>query len=92
MIVQALLDHIQLSHSNSDCISLHQIIFKMKPNYVYQALDGNFLLTTMVELLLGRPKCGHGCLIEVYFHILFFGYFRTLITGHLIEGGRLMQV
>ena len=72
MIVEALLDHIQSSHSNSDCISLHQIIFKMKPNYVYQVLDGHFLLTTMGELLLERPKFGHGCLIEVYFHILFF--------------------
>ena len=66
----------------------------MKPNYVYQVLDGHFLLTTMGELLLGRPKfgLGHGCLIEVYFHILFFiiYYFVTLITGHLIEGGHLM--
>lgn len=44
-------------------------------------LDGHFLLTTMGELLLGRPKFGHGCLIEVYFHILFFIIISGLNRG-----------
>ena len=38
----------------------------------------------MGELLLGWPKRGRGRLIDVYFPILFYIYFRTLITGRLI--------
>ena len=46
----------------------------------------------MGELLLGQPKGGRGCFIEVLFPILFYNniYFGTLITGCLIEDGQLI--
>ena len=40
-----------------------------------------------MALSLGPPQGGCGRLIEVLFPILFYNYFRTLITGCLIEGG-----
>lgn len=43
------------------------------------------------KLLLEGPKGSHSCLIEVSFPILFCIYFGALITGHLIEGGCLME-
>ena len=48
----------------------------------------------MKELSLGWSKGGHGHLREIYFPVLFYNYmyFRTLITGCLIEGGCLMAV
>ena len=48
----------------------------------------------MKELSVGWSKGGHGHLREIYFAVLFYNYmyFRTLITGRLIEGGCLMAV
>lgn len=49
----------------------------------------------MEELLLGWQKGGHSrllvvtTLIKLYFPILFYNQFRTLVTGRLIEGGSL---
>ena len=63
----------------------------MKLNQVYQALDGLLLeVTTTGELSLGRGKrwpLNRGLIPHS-----FYNYFGTLITGHLIEGGRLMEV
>ena len=61
----ALLIHNQSSASISDCIFLHKIL-EMKPNKVYQALDGRLIESKTTEkLMLGRPKGDHNCLIEV---------------------------
>ena len=60
---------------------------KTRPNYVHKILDGR--VTTTEEPSPGRPKGGRGRLIGV-------GVpdksFRTLITGRLIGGGRLIGV
>ena len=86
----ALLVHNRSSPFISDCIFLHHIL-KMKPNKVYQVLGGCLIeVTTMEELSLGRQK--GGCWIEVWFPILFFNYFRTFITGRLINCGALWVV
>ena len=63
----------------------------MKLNQVYQALDGLLLeVTTTGELSLGRGK--RWPLNKGLIPHSFYNYFGTLITGHLIEGGRLMEV
>lgn len=60
-----LLVHNRSSPSILDCIFLPRIL-EMKLNYAHQELDGRLIdVTTMGELLLRRPKGGHGCLIEV---------------------------
>lgn len=60
-----LLVHNRSSPSILDCI-FPQRILEMKLNYAHQELDGRLIdVTTMGELLLRRPKGGHGCLIEV---------------------------
>lgn len=60
-----LLVHNRSSPSILDCIFLQRIL-EMKLNYAHQALDGRLIdVTTMGELLLRRPKGGHGYLIEV---------------------------
>ena len=61
----------------------------MKPNYVYQMLDRR---DNNGEVSLERPKGGLRCLIEVWFSLLFYNYFETLITGCLIEGGWPIEV
>ena len=61
----ALLIHNRSSASISDCIFLHNIL-EMKPNKVYQALDGRLIESKTTEkLLLRKPKGDHNCLIEV---------------------------
>ena len=54
---------------------------------MYQALHGR-RWQQMEELSLGRSKGGRARWIEVYFPILLYNYFGTLITDRLIEGGR----
>ena len=55
---------------------------------MYQALGGCLIeVPTIGELSLEWPKGGRGRLIEVSFPILLHNYYRTLISGRVIEGG-----
>ena len=70
-------------------------------NPSYGVMNEVLMLLLVVTLYLGRyftshflnkAKGGSGGSIEVWFPILLYNYFGTLITGRLTEGGHLMEV